>query len=79
MVQFHSMHSIKDGWRVKYSEFGSMFKYNYGRFAPFLTSAIRHKLVLDVLPNIEHVYRIYTDSILSDIPLQLERILVTIN
>ena len=65
----HTMYPVKDGTYVKYYEFGNIFKYNHARFAPFLTSAVRHKLVCDVLPNIEHVHRIYTDSILSDIPL----------
>jgi hypothetical protein len=65
----HTMYPVKDGTYVKYYEYGNIFKYNYARFAPFLTSAVRYKLVQDVLPNIEHVHRIYTDSILSDIPL----------
>jgi hypothetical protein len=60
---------VKNGFKVEYSEFGNMFKLNYARFAPFLTSAVRLKLVTDILPNINNVYRVYTDSILSSKPL----------
>ena len=64
-----SMHPYKNGWKISYYEFGNVFKLNYARFAPFLTSAVRLKIVRDVLPNIDSVYRVYTDSILSSKPL----------
>jgi hypothetical protein len=63
------IHPVKNGFKIEYSEYGNMFKLNYARFAPFLTSAVRLKLVELVLPNIDNVYRVFTDSILSDKPL----------
>ena len=63
------MHPYKNGWKISYYEFGNVFKLNYVRFSPFLTSAVRLKIVKDVLPNIDSVYRVYTDSILSSKPL----------
>ena len=63
------MHPYKNGWKISYYEFGNVFKLNYARFSPFLTSAVRLKIVKDVLPNIDSVYRVYTDSILSSKPL----------
>lgn len=55
---------------VAYTEVGNLFKYNFGRIGCFLTSACRLRMVKEILPIKDHVYRFMTDSILSDIPLE---------
>lgn len=54
---------------VAYTRRGKFYKYNYARIGTFLTAYARLKMVKDTLPIFDNVYRIYTDSILSNIPL----------
>jgi hypothetical protein len=63
------IHPYRNGWKVSYYESENAFKLDYARLGPFLTSAVRFKIAKDVYQNVNHIYRIYTDSILSDIPL----------
>jgi hypothetical protein len=63
------IHPYKNGLKVSYYKKSSVYKLNYARFAPFLTSAVRYKIIRDCLPYNEHIFKVNTDSILSDIPL----------
>jgi hypothetical protein len=49
---------------------GHLFKYNFARLGPFITSSVRLKMLNLILPIRQHVYKYITDSILSDIPLE---------
>ncbi len=51
---------------VSYVEHGSFFKYDYARIGPFLTAMCRRKLYEVVKPYNQHIYRVFTDSILYD-------------
>jgi hypothetical protein len=54
---------------LEYVRIGGYFKHNYARFAPFLTSAVRRKVATVAFPIKENVYRIHTDSIVTDLSL----------
>jgi hypothetical protein len=51
---------------VCYTEHGNFFKYDYARVCGFLTALCRRKLYETVKPYNQHIYRIFTDSILYD-------------
>jgi hypothetical protein len=54
---------------VSYTEVGKLFKFNFARLGVFLTAKARYRMVENILPVRQHIYKFITDSILSDIPL----------
>ena len=65
----------KDGTiqhNISYCKRGHHFLHSYGRIMPFLTSYVRRTMVKDILPNNEHIIRVYVDSILSTKPLDFK-------
>lgn len=48
---------------------GNHYKYNYGRVGTFLTSATRKRMTSIAYPINDHIFKINTDSLMSDIDL----------
>lgn len=57
-----------NGIYVSYAKNNKHFKLNYARLGPFLTSAVRKMMIDVILPRIDHVFRVHTDSMLCDSP-----------
>lgn len=60
-----------DNRKITYLKNSKYYKYNYARLGCFLTANVRKQMADCIFPFKEHVYRCHTDSILSDIPLNL--------
>jgi DNA polymerase type B, organellar and viral len=73
-LQITSICPAKDGtFKISYRRHDSLFKTNWARIGPFLTSYARMKLVRLVKPYASNIVRMHTDSITlnEDIPVLL--------
>ena len=54
---------------ITHTKNGINFKHPWARFAPFLTASVRKRMVDIIHPIIDNVFRFYTDSFITDLPI----------
>ena len=63
---------VVKGDLILYAKKGHFYKTNYARMGPFLTAFVRKMMADAIFPHKEHVHRCHTDSILSDVDIDLK-------